>query len=93
MIFSLYALFACRPDCPPHALFEDGCFCEQDYYGELTWNKESGNWNGECISGLEKAIQTGDASYIKNETTVLDSVSTEMEQTIERNNSVLTNKR
>ena len=89
MFFSLVSLLACRPDCPPNSSFDNGCLCEQDYYGDITWNKDNSSWNGECIDGLEKSMQTGDPSYIKNETMVLDAVSAEMQTTIERNSALI----
>ena len=52
-------------DCPPNSAGDDVCDCNSGYYGSLEWDAESDAYLGECLSGLEMAIQTGDADYIE----------------------------
>ncbi|MEC7988123.1 MAG: ImpA family metalloprotease [Myxococcota bacterium] len=88
MLF-LSFLLGCRPDCPPNSFPEEGCLCEEDFYGTIAWDKNASNWSGECISGLEMAVQTGDPNYIQSEQSILTAAQEELQETIDRNQTVL----
>jgi hypothetical protein len=85
----LMLIFSCRQDCPPNSYQEDGCLCEIDYYGDITWDKQRSSWEGECISGLEMAVQTGDPSYIKDDASLLAVATEEIQETVTRTNTLL----
>ena len=65
-------------DCPPNSTGEESCTCEEGYYGAPTWNDELALWEGECISSLDMAIQTGDPSYLDGSQEILSTVQQEL---------------
>ena len=65
MFTTLLLLTACTGDknfdeCPPNSSGDEACECDAGFYGSLEWDDESTSYSGECLSGLEMAIQTGD---------------------------------
>ena len=76
-------------DCPPNSGGDDVCDCNSGYYGALEWDAESDAYLGECLSGLEMAIQTGDADYIERDDEIIDVAQQELDAIIDEQSDVL----
>lgn len=75
-LLPILLLAACQlpsQDCPVNASWADGtCACDADLYGGITWNGEMELYDGECLTGVEMAVRTGDPSFIDDAAPVLD---------------------
>ena len=94
MSLLIVLLSGCRlddklPNCPSYSEGTESCVCVDGYYGAITWNDQLENWEGECISGLEMAVQSGDPSYLQDEQEILDTTIFELEEGIERSAAFL----
>ena len=91
----LLFLLACRtvtvdqPACPSNSESADGCQCVDGYYGEISWSDQQENWVGECISGLDMAVQTGDPSYLETGEAVLEAAIDGLQESIDSSSAII----
>ena len=72
----ILVLVACdvpSQDCPANATWDGAlCACDGGTYGALTWEAEFEIYDGECVTGVEMAVRTGDPAYVDAAEPVLD---------------------
>jgi hypothetical protein len=76
-------------ECPINSSGAQACLCDEGYYGEPLWDETTLAWTGDCLSGLEMAIQTGDPSFVEAPNEILETILTELLTTGENHNSLL----
>ena len=88
MFSTLLLLTACNGDknlndCPPNSSGDETCECDAGFYGTLEWNDNSDGYSGDCLSGLEMAIQTGDPEYVESADEILITAQSEITSIVE----------
>ena len=75
--------------CPENATLTntDECFCDDGFYGELTLS--DAEYEGECLSGLEMAVKTGDPTYLSSEQEIIAAAQEELATIITRDEEML----
>ncbi|MCO4768962.1 MAG: ImpA family metalloprotease [Deltaproteobacteria bacterium] len=60
-------------ECPINATWTDQtCACDAGLFGEISWDADAEIYTGECITAVEMAVRTGDASYVDAAGPILD---------------------
>ena len=60
-------------DCPENATWADRvCSCDGGTFGEISWVAEDEVYAGECVSAVDMAVRTGDASYVSDPVAILN---------------------
>ncbi|MCP4867818.1 MAG: hypothetical protein GY898_03775 [Proteobacteria bacterium] len=87
LLFLAAALWlpACAPwlevDCPDgSAEGDDGlCVCDSDRFGAVAWDDGLEDYTGECRTGLEEAVRTGDPSTLPAAPDILEAIADELD--------------
>lgn len=60
-------------DCPVNATWgEQTCSCDAGTFGEISWVADDELYSGECVTAVEMAVRTGDASYVSDAAPILN---------------------
>lgn len=75
--------------CPPHSSGTDACVCDEGFYGSIEWAPSTHSYQGECISGLDMALESGDPAYVSDPNDIIDEAILSLQEVLETEEQLL----